>query len=129
MDAVSLLLNALTSDAAQCVAYSVSDTVTSAYGKLKQLMSRRRGRRPGRGCSPRCSEWPRLRRPAASMRGLEPAPHRPAQEYDRGLHPDAGPGLCGGGTLPVRRAAWAPGRGVRPGPRPGDRRARHGSGT
>lgn len=38
MDAVSLLLNALTSGAAQGVANSVSAAVTSAYGKLKQLV-------------------------------------------------------------------------------------------
>lgn len=38
MDPVSLVLNALTSGAAQGVADSVSDTVKSAYGKLKQLV-------------------------------------------------------------------------------------------
>jgi hypothetical protein len=38
VDPVSLVLNALTSGAAQGVADSVSDTVKSAYGKLKQLV-------------------------------------------------------------------------------------------
>ena len=39
MDPVSLVLNALTSGAAQGVANSVSDAVKSAYGKLKLLVS------------------------------------------------------------------------------------------
>ncbi len=39
MDPVSLVLNALTSGAAQGVADSVSDAIKSAYGKLKQLVS------------------------------------------------------------------------------------------
>ena len=39
MDPVSLVLNALTSGAAQGIADSVSDAVKSAYGKLKQLVT------------------------------------------------------------------------------------------
>lgn len=39
MDPVSLVLNALTSGAAQGITDSVSDIVTSAYDKLKQLVA------------------------------------------------------------------------------------------
>ena len=39
MDPVSLVLNALTSGAAQGIAGSVSDAVQSAYGKLKELIT------------------------------------------------------------------------------------------
>ena len=39
MDAVSLVVNALTSGAAQGIADTVSDAVTSAYAKLKRLVS------------------------------------------------------------------------------------------
>ena len=39
MDAVSLVVNALTSGATQGIADTVSDAVTSAYAKLKRLVS------------------------------------------------------------------------------------------